>query len=387
MLIAFILVLLMIWAGILLSMYSIFIPFFHNIGDITAYNTAYYGAISASERWLLITKYQNPWFIWSGWRDDNIDYEWPASDEKNWVLWRLENANNSVWRYINSRTTQIPSTGSSNIPYFMTSPDSSSYNKLWYKQIERFLLSIDNTTEVNTFYDYDWTDNEQIYFKWSYINWTLRLPPKLYNSFGWNDDALLCDQEWRSNNCDKNQDTLTDETIVLRSLLGKYDSPVTDFTLLPTTKILRYKTPAIVDSSHDNNIRESDINSIQASSWILIELTSTSDYDPITTHLIPLLTKHNIISTIDDIIQNKSFGQIYQESSNLELQLSLASLLETRNNNIYPFLEYQITTDDPIADKYYNIQASSRVWQYNVKINIKKPTTESDSIWTFTIIF
>ncbi|NOZ44175.1 MAG: hypothetical protein GXP45_03420 [bacterium] len=60
MLLAFTIILLMIGVGIMTSMYSIFLPFFQNLGDLTDYNVAYYGANMAIERSLLITKYQKP---------------------------------------------------------------------------------------------------------------------------------------------------------------------------------------------------------------------------------------------------------------------------------------------------------------------------------------
>ena len=53
---------LIIGMGMLVGLYSSFLPFFENVGDIVEYNSAYYGAVSSVERGLLVSKYQQPGF-------------------------------------------------------------------------------------------------------------------------------------------------------------------------------------------------------------------------------------------------------------------------------------------------------------------------------------
>jgi len=62
MLLAFTFILLAIGVGILVSVYSIFFPLIKNLGEISNYNTAYYGAISSIERGQLALKYRDPGF-------------------------------------------------------------------------------------------------------------------------------------------------------------------------------------------------------------------------------------------------------------------------------------------------------------------------------------
>lgn len=50
MLIVFVIVLLVIGLAIIGSLYSLFLPFFQQLGNIKQYNVAYYGAVSSVER-------------------------------------------------------------------------------------------------------------------------------------------------------------------------------------------------------------------------------------------------------------------------------------------------------------------------------------------------
>jgi len=58
MIIAFAIIALIIISGLSIGIYAIFIPFMQNVSSIQAYNSAYYGAIAATERALLVAKQQ-----------------------------------------------------------------------------------------------------------------------------------------------------------------------------------------------------------------------------------------------------------------------------------------------------------------------------------------
>jgi hypothetical protein len=66
MIIAFALVLLITGMGIMFSLYSLFLPFIQDLGDIKGYNVAYYGAVSSLERAHLVLRYQDGGFEGSG---------------------------------------------------------------------------------------------------------------------------------------------------------------------------------------------------------------------------------------------------------------------------------------------------------------------------------
>jgi len=389
MLLAFVFILLIIGVGILISTYAIFVPFFDNLADITAYNVAYYGANAALERAMLITKYQDPGFVgsWGRRQDTQIG---PDSDYKNNILWRLEVNSNSLIRNINSRTTQIPKPNEGNIDYLLAANDSSWYNKLDYNTRLTFLLSTDQTTIVNDFYAQE--SNPQIVtFGGNSIEWIFRIPPKAYQKFGNNTNAYLCDQIGRPTNCDPDEDRLHDDTIISRNLIGTHNASNANFNILPWTKVLYNKNPAEVGDGGDSNLRESDINYLldnpDETISLLFDDTLSNNYVPFLHKSPYLITQHNIISQVEPQIANKNFTQLFEESTDIELHLWLISLLQNREGNIYPFLEYQFRFDKAIADSFYTIIAEAQVNDYKIQILVKKPTSDTSIAWDFTIIF
>jgi hypothetical protein len=56
-------------------------------------------------------------------------------------------------------------------------------------------------------------------------------------------------------------------------------------------------------------------------------------------------------------------------------------------SSIYPFLEYQYSFPQPVADTFYTIQGNALVGDYNVTIYLKKSTNDQQSIGDFTVIF
>jgi hypothetical protein len=176
MLIAFVILILIILSGILVSMYSTFMPFLENLSDIVEYNVAYYWALSSIERWSLVTKYKWPWFEWSWWYIWDTPYG-PNSDNKIWDFWRLNYPDNWMLRTIHSKTRMIPNTWAWNIEYLLAADDSYDYNKMEYDKLENFILTVDNSSEY-----YSSWDSSIIQYNWT-IEWHLRLPPKISSWF------------------------------------------------------------------------------------------------------------------------------------------------------------------------------------------------------------
>jgi len=382
MLIAFVFVLLIIWLGILASLYSIFIPFFHDLWNITAFNTAYYWAIWASERGLLITKYQKPWFIGS-WGRDGAHTIGPQSDYKNNTLWRLEQEANKTTRTISSRTKQIPNTWNGNIEYLLAGTGSENFNSLNYNRLENFILSIDTTSLPEAFYT---GDSNTIIYTWIEITAQLRLPQKIVSKFNNSNLALLCDETNRPIDCDPDKDNLHNDTIVSRTL--QWINSQTNFKILPRTKVIYNTKPAKINDWRDTNIRESDINYIQNSLWSnLLELSSPHNFNPLTTRTPYLISWHNMISQKNNQLKNTNFTSLISTSNNVKLQLWLINLLQSRSWLVYPFLEYKIKSDQNISDIFYTIDWNSRVNEYDVHIIIKKPTSNINIAGNFTIIF
>jgi len=388
MLLAFVIVLMIIGAGILVGVYSVFMPFYESLADIIEYNTAYYGAISSIERWHLAIKYQDAGFEGSWWRKDTNF--WPHSDENPWNLWRLSFTWNGSRRIIQSQTMTIPSSWQWNINYLLASSDSKNYNKMDYNKSVIIPLYKDQTTIVDDYYIYE-VDPKIVWFNWQDIQWVLRLPPKIFSWFGDDNYALLCNIQL--NECDINEDSLKDEKIVNRSLKWVYDPSWynINYTVLPMTSVLYYEDPWLVDILRDNNIRESTVNEshIDPKYQTNIEISNSLSniYNPIVTNSPRLLSGHNVLAEIPDELRYKTLVYIIQNSEKPELQLLLTSPLQSRNQNIYPFLEYKFQFDDIVSDPYFTIQGIWKVDEYEVIINNKKATSDTTVVWDFTIIF
>ena len=76
--------------------------------SVNFYYWAYYWAMSAIERWLLMSKLKYPSYESYGWfKWDTII--WSKSNMFSWEFWRLNQWNNSIMRSVDSKTTKISS--------------------------------------------------------------------------------------------------------------------------------------------------------------------------------------------------------------------------------------------------------------------------------------
>jgi len=55
-------VIMIVSSALMLALFSSFLPFVRNYGNVAQYTTAYYGALSAVERGVLATNYAGPGF-------------------------------------------------------------------------------------------------------------------------------------------------------------------------------------------------------------------------------------------------------------------------------------------------------------------------------------
>ena len=106
MFIAIIIIILGACASILWSIYYNIIAIQKNYGTVNAYYWAYYWAMSAMERWLLMSKIKYPTYAGSGWFKWDISY-WANSEVFSWDFWKLNQWNNSITWNINSKTNRI----------------------------------------------------------------------------------------------------------------------------------------------------------------------------------------------------------------------------------------------------------------------------------------
>jgi len=371
MFLVFTLVLLVVAMGILVSVYSVFFPFMQNLWTVTQYHMAYYWAVSSIERAELWLRYRSPWFQWSGWF---LGSTWfgPLSDNtpellsgaQQWFRWTVD-----------SRTTSIPSSGMGNTDPMLAASDSKDYNQLWYTYLETFLLGYDNPPNPELYYTWG---AYPVFFNGNSITWVFRLPPKIHTLFG-DTPGLLCDN-YVGTDCDPDGDGIYDDIALSWSMEWLYQW--NGFKIFPTIAVFYYSGMQ-VDYNKDNAIRESIIN---ATGTIDFDL---HDYSFITNG--STLDKHNVVSSNASSIENQTFSQILTNSSNdfsgLRLSFGAANLFRTFTGAIYPYLEYQFTFPQQIADRFYTIEWHGRVGEYDVQIVLKKPTVQGTVGGDFTVIF
>jgi hypothetical protein len=106
-----------------------------------------------------------------------------------------------------------------------------------------------------------------------------------------------------------------------------------------------------VDEPKDNAIRESIINDTG-----LITFDLTHSFTPIAHGL--LLTKHTVVAADASAIETTKFPTIFSSNafSGLRLSFGAANLFRTFTGAIYPYLEYQFTFPQAIADRFYTIE-------------------------------
>lgn len=369
MFLVFTLVLLVVAVGILASVYSIFFPFMQNLWTVNQYHMAYYGAFSAVERAELWLRYRSPWFQWSWW----FFWTWsfgPLSDNSPELF---PGAQQWFRRTIYSRTNSIPNLGKWNTDPMLSDISSKDYNQLWYTYLETLLLQYDNITDVNAYYT--WTTSLS-YFSGDIIQWIFRLPPKIFNEFWWSTSASLCDSY--ADDCDPDGDGIYDDVALSRSMEWLYNG--NGFKIFPTMAIFYYSGMQ-VDEFMDNAIRESIINATGV-------INFTTSFTPVI-HGNNII-KHNVVGANPVAIEWQTFKQIFNNStdfSSLRLSFGAANLFRTFTGTIYPYLEYQFTFPQQIADRFYTIQGNGRVGEYDVKILLKKPTVQDTIGWDFTVIF
>lgn len=254
----------------------------------------------------------------------------------------------------------------------LSDASSKDYNQIWYINLETFLLSYDDTSDAAEYYT--WTEHT-VFFSGDEVLGVFRLPPKIFSGFWWWTAALLCDSP--AGDCDPDGDTIYNDILLSWSMEWYYHG--NGFKIFPTIAVFYYSGMQI-DDRLDNTIRESIINATG-----LIALIDT--YTPVTNGFD--LALHNVVGPNANDIERLNFKQIFTstEFSGLRLSFGAANLFRAFTGAIYPYLEYQFTFPQPIADRFYTIEWHGRVGEYDVQIVLKKPTVQGTVGGDFTVIF
>lgn len=364
MFLVFALLLLSLWVGLFLSVFSAFFPFLQNIRSITDYNVAYYSALSAVERWSLVLKYRAPWFEWSWWV-----MEWtargPLSDQGDFFVSGVNQGNR--WS-VTSRTTSIPNPGEGNVDPLLLAVDSKDYNALNYHALETILLSLDEVTNPGYYYSGD--QHSGSFFDGGQMSWIMRLPPVVVDGFSPSPDLCFGDSS-----CDIDGDWIVDETMVNRKL--QWNKSAASFVILPTANIFYY-SGMLVNYPYDNAIRASTIDH-----FVAIDFDRFSPISNGTS-----LSWHTVVSSATGV-ETTLFRTIllWNEYTDLEISFGLVSLLRTLWWSIYPYIEYRFEFPQPVADRFFTLDGHGRNREYDVRIQIKKPTVEGLVWGDFTVVF
>lgn len=380
MLLALIIILILIWAAVIWSIYSNFVVFYSNFSESENYHKAYYASISALERWELVTKQRSPGYVWSGgfvmwiWQGTFSNW-WSDSSLSNFSYLWSDGDVSTVFRTVNSRTTRVPSKWNGDVEWMLSADDSSGYNMMGYENSEVFLLYYDDST--NNPYESGGVTQSAL----TTITWEIRLPKLLLNWGFWllDTDASLV---WKGDELPK------DDAIVDWQMRWKYrDGTYYPFTIYSTQSTSRSN----VHYSLDSIFRESDINNP-------LRFWFSSKWSPIVDSS-EINHKNNDVSVTvvgqkaNDVMNLNKFNGIFNKVSDngiyeLSLRFSLLNLLKAVNSgHTYPFLEYYADFWTNVSDKYYTIN-----WEWNFKdfqINtiIQKPTVKDTVLWSFTSIF
>ena len=390
MLIALVIILLLIWAAVVWSIYSNFLVFYSNFAESENYHRAYYNAIAALERAELVIKQRQPWFEWNWWwKIWEEKWEWTIADWWSDGIIQsfsyLSNNNSSkntstVFRTINSRATRIPTEWNWDVDIILSDAnDSIDYNMMDYNDAQIFLLYYDNWLKPDGTNDNpynkiscgSWSSSCTQSYAWI-VTWTIRLPWQLKDKFNNLNTSWALVVGWPQN-----------DAIVDRQIRWKYqdtpEGPTYPFTVYSTQN---YFSGHIFDNQ-DSTIRESDINNdLNFEFW-------NNKRSPTTRWEIAKLT---IISQKETDITNDAnnrFATILNSNKYTEKQLrfSLLNLLKTTTNMVYPFLEYYVDFWTEISDKYFTINAEWNYADYKINKLIRKPTNKESVLWSFTSIF
>lgn len=103
-------------------------------GSVNSHYWAYYWAMSSIERWLLMSKLKYPSYEWYGWFKWNTVF-WSKSNIFSGQFWRLNQWNNSMVRFVDSKTTKISSYIDTKTLRTISFYEYNDPNKTWYTNI------------------------------------------------------------------------------------------------------------------------------------------------------------------------------------------------------------------------------------------------------------
>ena len=369
-------VLIVMFMGIalLLAVYSSFLPFVQNYGNTIQYTTAYYGAISAIERWVLAANLRGPgfdgesWWKWNWSLQNNVGNPADSKISEFYNYWDLDKTS-LLWK-VNSSTKKIPSPGDGNVAVDFWTGDNSSknFNTLNYNIAEAIALG--NVGDVRP-QDYYKASKTPYVTPNTSLTINLRLNPLMKERLG---------VRQTSNTIKYLSDSLEKLPLVNWTIKGQRRWK--PFSIIPSESI----SANSINADKDTLVRWGRMKDGK------VDLTFANNQSVFQGNRPNGIL--NIISSEESDLKNMGYSYILNWTTGTNLTLDLVNLLLWPKSSakdkwaIYPFLEYQIQSNgENIADRFFTIQWEGRVGKYSIKMQLKKPTLEQPALGNFTIIF
>ena len=369
-------VLIVMFMGIalLLAVYSSFLPFVQNYGNTIQYTTAYYGAISAIERWVLAANLRGPGFDGESWWKWNWSLQTNTGNRADYKIQEFYNywdpdKTSLLWK-VNSSTAIIPSPGDGNVAVDFWTGDNSSknFNTLNYNIAEAIALGNVGAVWAQDYYKVSKTPYSTPNTS---LTINLRLNPLMKERLG---------VKQTSNTIKYLSDSLEKLPLVNWTIKGQRSGR--PFSIIPRESI----SANSINVDKDTLVRWGRMKDGK------VDLTFANNPSVFQGNRPDGIL--NIISSEESDLKNKGYSEILNQTTGTNLTLDLVNLLLWPKSSakgkwaIYPFLEYQIQSNgEKIADRFFTIQWEGRVGKYSIKMQLKKPTLEQPALGNFTIIF
>lgn len=379
------------------ALYSAIVPFFAILWNTANYNIAYYGAIGSTERALLSLRYHEAWYEWGAWFSWGQALSWTMTDIISTGFSNISRWGNGMRWLITSRAVgSIPIASGGDVERLLQGTWSKEFNMLGYDGLIEIPLYLDTSTSVSERYSAGNITNLTA-SNGIYVQWTLRLPPKILWLF-WGGGLYKLDTS-----SDLDNDNINDDIMVNRGLRGTNMAYNQGISIIPTIRVDYNQQVPIYD--FENAIRESQINDASNANgannvnFYMWEPGGDYEYNVIVQPTVSasLMTGHNAIPINPSVIDpNEWFSSLLNnpDFEQLVLSFNLVNKLSSTINQVFPFIEYQLKICEvgvgcnvPASNRYFSIDASSKVWEYNVHIRLNKPVLKKDSTSEFAIIF
>lgn len=365
-----VLIVMFMWVALLLAVYSSFLPFVQNYGNTIQYTTAYYGAISAIERWVLAANLRGPgfdgesWWKWNWSLQNNVGNSADSKIPEFYNYWDPDRTS-LLWK-VNSSTKNIPSPGDGNVAVDFWTGDNSSknFNTLNYNIAEAIALG---NVGVVWAQDYYKASKTPYVTPNTSLTINLRLNPLMKERLG---------VKQTSNTIKYLSDSLEKLPLVNWTIKGQRSGK--PFSIIPRESISEVDKDTLV---RWGRMKDGEVVLTFSGDQKVFQGNRKKDI-------------LNIISSEESTLKNNGYSYILNWTTGTNLTLDLVNLLlwpsvSLQNKGaIYPFLEYQVSVDGgKIADRFFTIQWEGRVGRYSIKMQLKKPTLEQPALGNFTIIF